>query len=99
MNNESGVIVKADGSCNIVKELGELPVGAIVEEEALARMFGRCSASVKRAVERGELPKPVRMFGKPCWTAGKILDFIEKRLETAQLEADKDAERFARFSP
>ena len=38
----------------IVKELGELPPGTILEEEAVARIFGRHSVSVKRAVERGE---------------------------------------------
>jgi len=89
----------AEGSGGIVRELGELPPGAIVEEEALARMFGRHSVSVKRAVERGELPPPVRMFGKPCWTVGAILAHVEARLEDTKREAEKDADRIARLSP
>jgi len=83
----------------IVKTLGELPPGAILEEEAVARIFGRHSVSVKRAVERGELPPPVRLFGKPSWTAGAILAHLNARLEAAKREAEKEAARFARMSP
>ena len=89
-----------DGSlAGIVKGLGELPPGAILEEEALARMFGRHAVSIKRAVERGELPPPVRMFGKPRWTAGAILAHFEARLQTAKREAEKNTARIARLSP
>ena len=82
-----------------MKTLGELPPGAILEEEAVARIFGRHSVSVKRAVERGELPPPVRLFGKPSWTAGAILAHLNARLEAAKREAEKEAARFARMSP
>jgi len=99
MNNETAAITETGISCSIVKKLGELPVGAIVDEEAIAQMFGRCTTSVKRAVDRGELPKPVRLFGKPCWTAGRILNFLDKRMETAQQESEKNSERFAQHSP
>ena len=91
--------VEVGSSGGIVRELGELPPGAIVEEDALAKMFGRHAVSVKRAVERGELPPPVRMFGKPCWTAGAILAHIEARLEDAKREAEREAARIARLSP
>jgi len=84
----------------IVKALGELPPGAIIEEAALARIFGGChSVTIKRAVERGELPPSVRMFGKPCWTAGAILAHVEARLEAAKRERDKDRARISRLSP
>ena len=83
----------------IVRELGELPPGAILQEQALAGMFQRDPVSIKRAVGRGELPVPVRMFGKPTWTAGAILAHIEARLETAKEEAAKDAARIAKLRP
>ena len=101
MNDEPEAMtrtVETGSAGGIVRELGDLPPGAILEEEAVARMFGRHAASVKRAVERGELPPPVRMFGKPCWTAGAILAHVEARLEAAKREADKDAARIARLS-
>ncbi len=82
----------------IVRELGDLPSGAIIEKEALARMFHCHSVSVKRAVERGELPPPTRLFGKSRWTAGAILDHVSKRLDAAQREAEKTAAKFLKFS-
>ena len=78
---------------------GELPPGAILEEEAVARMFNRHPASVKRAVERGELPPPVRLFGKPAWTAGAILAHMDARLAAAKREAEREAARISRLSP
>ena len=86
---------EADG---IVRDLGELPPGAIVEEEALARIFRRHRVSIKRAVERGELPPPTRMFGKPCWTAKAILEHISKRLEQAQREREKIKSKILKLS-
>ena len=83
----------------IVKALGELPPGAILAEADVARIFGRHAVSVKRAVERGELPPPVRLFGRPCWTAGAILAHLEARLEAAKREAEKEAARISRLSP
>ena len=82
----------------IVKALGELPPGAILAEADVARIFQRHAVSVKRAVERGELPPPVRLFGKPCWTAGAILAHLDARLEAAKREAEKEAARISRLS-
>ena len=85
MNKEPEATIQRheqDRSGGIARDLGELPPGALIEEEALARIFGWHAVSVKRAVERGELPPPVRMFGKPCWMAGAILAHIEARLDS-----------------
>ncbi|HLX64688.1 MAG TPA: hypothetical protein VKX17_25685 [Planctomycetota bacterium] len=73
----------------IFAELGALPAGAIVNETALARIFGRHTESVKRAIDRGELPAPARMFGSNCWTAGAIVRHLERRLEAAAKEQER----------
>jgi len=99
MSEELETMTESGSSRGIIKEIGELPPGAIVTEGALGRMFDRHDVSVKRAVERGELPPSVRIFGKPCWTAKCILDHIEARLEAAKKEAEEDAERIAMMSP
>lgn len=65
----------------VIDALGKLPAGAIVTEAGLADIFHRCVASVKAAVDRDELPRPIRIFGKPCWTAGAIVQHMERRLE------------------
>ena len=73
----------------IIRELGDLPNGAIVNEEALARIFGRCQVSIKRAIQRGELPPPIKLLGMPVWTVEKLLTHINKRLDMAQKEEEK----------
>lgn len=54
----------------VVPELGELGEGAVITEAGLARMLKRHQVTLKRAVQRGELPPPVRLLGGPVWTAG-----------------------------
>jgi hypothetical protein len=102
MNEALGAVAQAvegPSSGGIVKALGELAPGAILSEVEVARIFKRHPASVKRAVKRGELPPPVRLFGKPTWTAGAILAHLEARLEAAKQEAEREAARIARNSP
>ena len=82
----------------IVKALAELPLATIVTEEALTAIFDRHSVSVKRAVHRGELPPPTRLFGKPVWTVGAILQHIEKRLEAAKKEAEQATRKISELS-
>jgi hypothetical protein len=81
----------------IIAVLGELKPGAIVTEEGAARLFKRHVVSVKRAVERGELPPPCHLFGSRVWTAGILIRHIERRLEQAAREAEKDAKRIQSY--
>ena len=88
-----------DNGKGVWRELGDLPEGAIVNEEALAHIFGRCQTSIKRAVERGELPPPTRLLGKPVWTAGVLLRHIEGRLKAERKEKKREKKRLDKFSP
>jgi len=73
------------GICAIV---GALPPGSIISEQGLAKMLAKHPASIKAAVDRGELPPPIRFMGKPTWTAGAVVKHFEKRLEAAEKEAE-----------
>jgi hypothetical protein len=76
----------------IVRIIGDLPIGAVITEAGLATMFSRCQLTIKRAIERGELPRPIRLMGQPTWTAGAIVDHLNRRLREAQREhKDLDA--------
>jgi hypothetical protein len=83
----------------IIALLGELKPGAILTEEGVARLFNRHVASVKRAVQRGELPPPVRLFGGNAWTAGALVRHIEKRLEEAAQEQERLSRKLAHLGP
>ena len=83
----------------IVRELGELPSGAVITEAGLARMLGRHPVTIKRAVRRGELPPPTRLLGTPVWLAGAIIGHIQKRLDAAAKEAERQARKFQSMRP
>ena len=96
--NEVESDVQADAGMT-VDGLALLPSGAILDEKALAVMFGCCTATIKRQVKNGSLPVPVRMFGRSCWTAGAILAHVEKRLAAAQQDAAKENRRLSALLP
>lgn len=87
-----------DTSIGIIRELGDLPPDTVVCEEALAKLFGRHKVSVKRAVERGELPPSVRLFGEPVWTVRALREHTAKRLEAAKKEAGQLQRRISELS-
>jgi hypothetical protein len=56
-------------------------------------MFGReCRETIKRAVDRQELPPPVKFMGQNVWTAGRLVAWFEKRL-------DAEEKKFSRLRP
>ncbi|MCY3018631.1 MAG: hypothetical protein NTW87_06325 [Planctomycetota bacterium] len=79
--------------------IGALPAGAIVTEDALAKLFDRHPASIKRAVARGELPAPARLLGGNAWTAGAIVRHVERRMEAAAKELESTARRVEALRP
>ena len=83
----------------IIAILGELKPAAIITEEGAARLFNRHIASVKRAVRRGELPPPCRLFGQNAWTVGTLIQHIENRLEQAAKERECIEKKIAQLSP
>jgi len=83
----------------IIRELGDLGPGAVITEGGLARLFRRHPVSIKRAVQRGELPPPCRLCGSSAWTAGVIVRHLESRLEKAAKDMARLEQKIARLSP
>jgi hypothetical protein len=83
----------------VIRELGELGTGAVITEEGMAHLFDRCERSVQRAIERGELPPPTRLFGKKTWMVGTILEHIKGRLQAEAHERDRMAAKIRTLSP
>jgi len=80
---------KKKSTLGIIRELGDLPADVIVTELGLSKIFARHKVSIKRAVERGELPPSVRLFGEPVWTVKALRDHLNKRLEAAKKESEQ----------
>ena len=81
----------------VIAALAALHPSAIVTEEGVAHLFNRHTVSVKRAVERGELPPPCQLFGSRVWTAGILIRHIERRLEQAARDAERGAKRIQSY--
>ena len=73
----------------VIRELGDLPDGAVITEHGLSKMFDRHKVSIKRAVERGELPPSVRLFGEPIWTVKALREHLAMRLDEARKESER----------
>jgi hypothetical protein len=76
-------------SFQIIREIGDLPPEAVISERALAKIFDRHRVSIKRAVERGELPPSIRLFGEPIWTIKALREHLGKRLNEAMRESEQ----------
>jgi len=84
----------------VVSALGKLPPGTIINEATVAHIFKRQSVTtVKRAVKRGELPPPCKLFGDNVWTISKLLGFIENRLVEAARQAEELAAAVVALAP
>ena len=75
-----------------ITALAKMDDKTMVDESALAAALKLSKRSVRRMVQRNELPPPFRFAGKSTWFTGKVLAHIEAR---AEREA-RDAERAAR---
>jgi hypothetical protein len=82
----------------IIRELGDLPAEAVISEQALAKIFDRHRVSIKRAVERGELPPSIRLFGEPIWTVKALREHLGKRLDQAKKESEQLQKKINQFS-
>jgi len=72
--------------------LASLPPKTLVTEDGLAKLLGKgCRETIKRAVERGELPRPIRLMAKNTWTVDVIIHHIEDQLAA-------EARKFARVN-
>jgi len=79
---EDKVDVTKVGLVPLFLELGNWPEGSVLSEGDLANILGKNKVSIKRAIERGELPSPTRLMGQCVWTVGAIIKHIESRLQT-----------------
>ena len=87
---------RTNGNQGIVRQLGDLPADAVISEEGLAKILGKCRTSIKRAIRRGELPVPVRLFGESVWTVNALRGHLNQRLEEAKQAAEANAQRLQR---
>ena len=90
---------EAEPAMNIMTALAELPPHALISEHQLAQLFGRHVSSIRRAIQRGELPPSVPLLNDHVWTAAILWEHISARLETARQAAAQTVRRLHDFRP
>jgi predicted DNA-binding transcriptional regulator AlpA len=87
---ETGALESDAGDMpGVTVALGALPAGALVTEAGLAEMLHLDKRTIRRMVQRGELPPAVRFGGHATWLAGKIIAHFEARAERAERTQEK----------
>jgi hypothetical protein len=66
---------------DIFNELGQLSPTTLISEIGLGQLLGRKLRGIKRAIEAGELPRPINFRGQNLWTVGFLIKFFERELE------------------
>jgi predicted DNA-binding transcriptional regulator AlpA len=76
---------------DVITTLAELPPDALVFLPAVAAYLHRHPKSVRHAVARGELPPPIRLMRRSAWTAGAIVQHLQRRqAEAAQRRVESE---------
>ncbi|HUS58884.1 MAG TPA: hypothetical protein VM141_09550 [Planctomycetota bacterium] len=89
----------AEGKSGIVLDaLARLPERTILDEGALAKALHVAPRTLRRMVNRWQLPPPVALGGRRVWFAGRVLAHIEAGAERAAKDAERDAKKFREFS-
>lgn len=80
-------------SVKVVRTLADLPPRSLVTEAGLAEMFSVSDRTVRRMVERGQLPPPVKLADRNTWMVGLLLDYLEEQM----LQAVSEGKRIAKL--
>ena len=90
---------EAGPGLDLMTTLAILPKDAIISEQQFAQLFRRHITSVKRAIQRGELPPSVPLLNEQVWTVGVILAHLNARLEAERAAAAQAARRVQHLRP
>jgi len=83
----------------LIEGLASLPAAAMLDESRLAAILGVTARTVRRMVDRGELPAPFKFGRRSTWLAGRIVQHVEKAAQRAEDQAEAEAARFDRQRP
>ena len=84
--------------CKLVTGLAELPSKTLLDERALAEIFHVSKRTVRRMVNRFELPPPVMLAGRSAWIVERVQAHIEARADRAARKAEAECRRIAMLS-
>ena len=86
-------------TAGILTMLANLPADALVDEAAMGRAFAVSCRTIRRMVDRYELPPPIRIAGKSVWIAGRVRAYINDAAERKEKKAKRAHIRIRQLGP
>lgn len=82
----------------VIDALARMPVQTLLDERALAAALKVTTRTIRRMVGRYELPPGVPLAGRTVWLSGKVLAFLEEKLDRAARDAERRATAMQRHA-
>jgi len=79
----------------ILSGMAELPGKTLLDEAALATLLGVSKRTVRRMVQRFELPPSIAVGGRATWIVERVLAHLDERARRAAREADRECQRIS----
>lgn len=79
--------------------LAKLPENTILDERSLANVFSVTPRTIRRMVNRFELPPPIPLAGRSIWIAGRVIQYINAAAEKAERDAKREIQKISKLSP
>jgi predicted ATPase len=81
-----------------LETLNTMATETMISEAELARIINRNPKSIKRAIDRQELPPPGRWFGRNVWTVGSIRRHIEAAIDQGRQDVGSATQKVAKLA-
>lgn len=82
----------------LIDKLAKLPEDTILDEKKLAEIIEVSSRTLRRMVQRKELPPSIPLGGHSVWLSGRILNYLNAIAEEAEKAALKERMRIMQYS-
>ena len=79
-NNETKGTVKTSDE-HVYEELARMHYNTMLDEEGLAKRLKVSTRTLRRMVQRYELPAGTPLGRKSIWVVGQVLDFLKERMQ------------------
>ncbi|HBC89308.1 MAG TPA: hypothetical protein DCZ94_20395 [Lentisphaeria bacterium] len=99
MNTAEEVTVDKNKKGLLVDELAKLPEKTIMDEGKLASILKISTRTLRRLVQRAEIPPPISLGGRSVWLSDRILAYLNTSAEQAEKEALNQIKRISKYSP
>ena len=80
-----------------MEQNNRLTPGTILDSKELAATLGVCQRTLKRMITRHELPPGVKLGRRFVWDGGRIKDWLDRRAEEAESEAERELSRIRKL--